>query len=201
MLLDTYIKNSRIPLRYLKDITIIPSKKDASVFSDLNSIKHNIKKFVDTGDNLLICSNSCGNGKTTVATKLLRAYLDEVKQYSFPGDTPGLFVNVNSFLNEKRMAISDKELAEEVRRIEKAILTARLVVFDDIADKSLSEYDLNMLYYWLEHRTSNLKSCIFTSNELPEQLKQTLNGKVYSRVVNYSQIKYITDGDHRSKIS
>jgi len=70
-------------------------------------------------------------------------------------------------------------------------------VFDDIADKSLSEYDLNLLYYWIDTRTSNMKSCIYTTNQLPSELEKTLSGKLYSRIVNYSEVKEIKDGDHR----
>lgn len=197
MLKDTYLKNSQIPKRYLQDIPLTPSKQDEQVFIELNEIKENIKQFVDNGENLLICSRSCGNGKTTFATKLAKAYIDKVCNYSFPNNTPVLFINVNSFLNEKKLAINDKVLANKLNGIERSILTAKLVIFDDIADKTLSEYDMNTMYYWLDYRTANLKSCIFTSNQLPEQLKNTLNGKMYSRIVNYSKIKMITDGDHR----
>lgn len=197
MLRDTYIKNARIPKRYLNDISLTPSKADEKTFIELNEIKKNIKDFVDKGENLLICSNQAGNGKTSWAIKLLKAYIDEVQAYGFTYDTPALFINVNSFLNEKKLGINDPEISSRINKIEKAILTAPLVVFDDIADKSLSEFDLNLLYYWLDYRTANMKTCIYTTNELPEQLKQTLNGKLYSRVVNYSQVKYITDGDNR----
>ena len=194
---DSYFKNALIPKRYEPDIPLTPSTKDEKTFIELNEIRNNIKSFVDGGKNLLICSNNSGNGKTTFATKLLKSYIESVSDRSFPNDTPGLFVNVNSFLNEKKLAINDPSLNEKIKRMEKAIISAKLVVFDDIADKTLSEYDMNTMYYWLDYRTSNLKSCIFTTNQLPEQLKKTLNGKVYSRVVNYSIIKYITDGDHR----
>lgn len=197
MLRDTYIKNARIPKRYLNDIPLTPSKADEQTFIELNEIKKNVKDFVDKGENLLICSNQAGNGKTSWAIKLLKAYIDEVQNYGFTYDTPALFINVNSFLNEKKLGINDPEISSRINKIEKAILTAPLVVFDDIADKSLSEFDLNLLYYWLDYRTANMKTCIYTTNELPEQLKQTLNGKLYSRVVNYSQVKYITDGDNR----
>lgn len=198
MLRDTYINNARIPKRYLKDTLLTPSKADEETFIKLNEIKKNITEFVDNGENLLICSNQAGNGKTTWAIKLLKAYIDEVQSYSFTYDTPALFINVNSFINEKKLGINDSEISTRINKTEKAILTAPLVVFDDLADKSLSEYDLNLLYYWLDYRTANLKSCIYTTNELPGQLKQTLNGKLYSRVVNYSQVEYITDGDHRT---
>lgn len=197
MLEETYLKNAQIPVRYRQEIKLKPSKADEAVFEELNSIKENIKSFVDSGDNLLICSNNAGNGKTSWATKLLKAYVASIANSAFKNDTPALFVNVNSFLNEKKLAISDKSITEKVTETEKAILTAKLVVFDDIADKSLSEYDMNAMYYWLDYRTANMKSCIYTTNELPDQLKKTLSGKVYSRVVNYSQVKIITDGDHR----
>lgn len=193
-----YLRNAMIPKRYWEDIPLKPSKADEKTFIELNEIRENIKDFVDSGKNLLICSNQAGNGKTTFSIKLLKAYIDSVKDIRFVNNTPALFVNVNSFLNEKKLSISDERLAEKIKSIEKNILSAKLVVFDDIADKTLSEYDMNMMYYWLDYRTANLRSCIFTTNQLPEQLKKTLNGKVYSRVVNYSVIKYITDGDHRT---
>ena len=197
MLEDTYLENAMIPKRYQKEIKLEASTKDLRTFEELNNIRVNIKDFVDRGDNLLICSNNAGNGKTTWSVKLLKAYIKSVSNRAFKDDTPALFINVNSFLNEKKLAISDPTLGDKIKRIEKALLSAKLVVFDDIADKTLSEYDMSMMYYWLDYRTANLKSCIFTTNQLPEQLKKTLSGKVYSRIVNYSIIKYITDGDHR----
>ena len=81
MLYDTYIKNSRLPIRYLRDIPLTPSLADEQVFIDLSEIKSNIKSFVDDGKNLLICSNNCGNGKTTMATKILKEYIKEVNVY------------------------------------------------------------------------------------------------------------------------
>lgn len=198
-LYDLYIENSLIPKRYLKDISLRPSNNDLKTFEELKEIKDNIAEFVNEGNNLLICSNKVGNGKTTFAVKILKAYINSIKNLGFMNNTPALFINVNNFLNEKKLAIEDKALSDKIRNIEKSILSAKLVVFDDIADKSLSEYDMNTLYYWLDYRTSNMKSCIFTSNQLPDQLKKSLSAKVYSRLVNYSVIKYITDGDHRGR--
>ena len=196
-LYNLYLENSMIPKRYIADIPLRPSNKDEQTFIELNDIRKNIKDFVDSGNNLLICSNNVGNGKTTFAVKILKAYIEAMKLTPAVNNTPALFINVNSFLNEKKLAIEDQTLLEKVRLTEKNILSAKLVVFDDIADKSLSEYDMNTLYYWLDYRTANLKSSIFTSNQVPEQLKKTLSAKVYSRLVNYSIVKYITDGDHR----
>lgn len=125
------------------------------------------------------------------------AYIDEVSNVSFSNNTPALFLNVNSFLGEKKLAINDTKLLDRINGTERSILSSRLVVFDDIADKSLSEYDLNSMYYWIDYRTANMKSCIYTTNQMPDQLQRTLNGKIYSRIVNYSSVIMFTDGDHR----
>ena len=199
MLKDLYIKNSQIPLRYLdkNNLALVPSKKDEKAFIELKNVKESIKQFVDSGSNILICSNNCGNGKTSWAVKLLLAYIDEVSNVSFSNNTPALFLNVNSFLGEKKLAINDTKLLDRINGTERSILSSRLVVFDDIADKSLSEYDLNSMYYWIDYRTANMKSCIYTTNQMPDQLQRTLNGKIYSRIVNYSSVIMFTDGDHR----
>ena len=197
-LLDVYINNSNIPKRYLKYISLIPAKVDECTFKELNEIKMNIEDFVDQGKNLLICSNNVGNGKTTWAIKILREYISDVCDVKFKNNCPGLFINVTNFLNEKKLAINDHELYTKVSEMEKRILTAKLVVFDDLGVKDISQYDMGNLYYWIDERTNNLKSCIFTSNLMPKQLKQVLDERLYSRIVKYSTIKEIKDGDNRN---
>lgn len=197
-LVDTYLNNSLIPKRYLKQISLIPAKVDEQTFRELNDIRTNIKEFVDNGENLLICSNNVGNGKTTWAIKLLKEYVSEVSNIKFKNNCPILFINVTNFLNEKKLAISDPELHSKVIDTERKILSAKLVVFDDLGVKDISQFDMGNLYYWIDERTNNMKSCIFTSNLMPKQLKQVLDERLYSRIVKYSTIKEIKDGDNRN---
>lgn len=197
-LFDTYINNSNIPKRYLKNITLIPAKVDEQVFKELNEIKIGVKDFVDKGENLLICSNNVGNGKTTWAIKILREYISNVSNVKFKNNCPALFINVTNFLNEKKLAISDPELHSKVIDTERKILTSKLVVFDDLGVKDISQFDMGNLYYWIDERTNNLKSCIFTSNLMPKQLKGVLDERLYSRIVKYSTVKEIKDGDNRN---
>ena len=201
MLVDTYLENSNIPRRYLSDIKLRPCQSDEQSFMELNTIKLNIKDFVAQGNNLLIYSAYTGNGKTTWATKILVEYIKSVGRVSFRDNCPGLFINVSNFLNKKKLAITDSSLAEEVKSIEKRILSANLVVFDDLGVKDISAYEMNSLYYWIDDRTSNLKSCIFTSNLSPQILETVLDPRVYSRVINYSILKEITGGDNRVSTS
>ena len=193
-----YLKNSNIPKRYLEEIKLVPAKVDRQAYLDLNDIRTHVKDFVDNGENLVICSTSVGNGKTTWATKIMKAYISAVNKYAFQKNTPALYINVASFLSEKKQAISDKTLLDHIMDLESKLLTAKLVVFDDLCVRGdTSQYDLSQLYYWIDHRSSNKLSCIYTTNLLPNQLEHALDARLYSRVVNYSKIITFEDGDHR----
>lgn len=197
MLIDTYLNNSNIPKRYQGENKLQPSKLDETTFSELNQIKLNINKFVADGSNLLIYSSHTGNGKTSWATKILLEYINKNGKVMFSNTCPGLFINVSNFLNKKKLAISDSSLLDEVHETEQKILNANLVIFDDLGVKDISPYEMNSLYYWIDERTSNLKSSIYTSNLTPIQLEAILDPRVYSRVINYSIIKEIKGGDSR----
>lgn len=197
MLKDVYINNSNIPKRYLQDISLRPVKEDVETFKELQDIKNNIVDFVNQGKNLFIYSSSVGNGKTTWSTKLLKEYIEQVSNIMFKNNCPALFINVSNFLNKKKLAITNRELVPEVQDLEQKILSAKLVVFDDLGVKDVSSYELNSLYYWIDERTSNLRSCIYTSNLSPQALSMILDSRIYSRVVNYSEVKEIKAGDFR----
>lgn len=197
MLKDVYINNSNIPKRYLQDISLRPVKEDVKTFKELQDIKNNIVDFVNQGKNLFIYSSSVGNGKTTWSTKLLKEYIEQVSSIMYKNNCPALFINVSNFLNKKKLAITNRELVPEVQDLEQKILSAKLVVFDDLGVKDVSSYELNSLYYWIDERTSNLRSCIYTSNLSPQALSMILDSRIYSRVVNYSEVKEIKAGDFR----
>lgn len=194
---DIYIKKSLIPKRYLQDIKLIPAKIDEDTFIYLNDFKNNIFSNVKEGQNLFIYSSHAGNGKTTWAIKILKEFIEQVSNRDWHNHCPGLYINVTSFLNEKKQAITDKSMSEYISNVEKNILSSPLVVFDDIGVKNVSDYDLGYLYYWIDYRTSNMKSCIYTSNLTPDQLKNCLDERLYSRIVKYSIVKEIKDGDNR----
>lgn len=197
MLYEKYLKQSNLPVRYLENIPLRPCQDDEDSFATLNEIRLDINKFVEQGSNLLICSNFVGNGKTTWSSKLLKSYLQSIDgvYYDYP---PALFVNITSFLNEKRLAISDEKLLNKINQLERDLLKAKLVVFDDLGVRNLSEYDMNNLYYLIDSRTANCQSCIFTSNLLPQQLREVLDPRLYDRIVNYAKRVVIYGGSHRN---
>lgn len=199
---ELYIKNSRLPKRYIeeaKTANLQPTtESDYESFCYLKKVKENIVSFVRLHHNLLITSEHVGNGKTTWAAKIILHYIDAYAQeYSFKNNTPVLFINIPNFLMKKKMAISDKTVAEEIAEIEKAILTAKIVVFDDIATKVASDYDREILYSYINYRTDNLLTNIYTSNIFVYNLSEELGERIADRVIGYSKCVELTGAGMR----
>lgn len=199
---ELYIKNSRLPKRYVEDISLYPScPKDEEAFEYLNKVKDNIVSFVRLHHNLLITSEHVGNGKTTWAAKIILHYIDTYAQeYSFKNNTPVLFINIPDFLMRKKLVISDKLIADEISEIEKSILTAKIVVFDDIATKVASDYDREILYSYINYRTDNLLTNIYTSNIFVYNLSEELGERIADRVIGYSKCVELTGAGMRGKV-
>ena len=187
-LTELYLKNSRIPKRYLQNISLVPAtNNDLTSFKRLKAVETNIVRFVKMHQNLLIASNVFGNGKTTWATKILKSYIyNYACKYAFQNNTPVLYINIPEFLMKKKLSISDVSISEEIRDIEKCIYTAKIVVFDDIATKLATDYDRDLLYTYINYRTDNLLTSIYTTNISSNRLKEQLDERIADRVIGYS---------------
>ena len=195
---DLYIKNSRLPLRYIEKINLRPSTSDLNSFKKLKSIEDNIELFVKKHENLLISSNTVGNGKTSWACRLIMSYINNYAcKYVFKDNTPVLFVNVPEFLMKKKMAISNPSIAEEIDNIEKSIFSSSIVVFDDIATKTASDYDKELLYIYINSRTNNLKTNIYTTNVSQNELENELGERIADRIIGYSICIELTGSSRR----
>jgi DNA replication protein DnaC len=202
---ELYIKNSRLPKRYIdeaKTANLIPTtESDCESFEYLNKVKNNIVSFVKFHHNLLITSDHPGNGKTSWAAKIILHYIDSyAHEYSFKNNTPVLFINVPDFLMKKKIAISDKSVAEEMSEIEKAILTAKIVVFDDIATKVATDYDREILYSFINNRTDNYLTNIYTSNIFVYNLSEELGERIADRIIGYSKCVELTGAGMRGSV-
>ena len=71
------MENSGIPKARQMPISL-EAGRDYDAFVSLALIKDNILQFVERGDNLYICSEETGNGKTSWAIKILLKYFDRV---------------------------------------------------------------------------------------------------------------------------
>ena len=175
------LKSSNIPKVKQKVNRLTPDSCDVLSFEMLARIRDNIVQFVNSGRNLYIYSDVCGNGKTTWAIKLMLQYFNEI----WVGNgfvRRGLFINTPTFLSTCKLTISspDKsfdELREDLTKVD-------LVIFDDIASTKLSEYDYNTLLNYIDQRVLNEMSTIYTGNVKPKDMHNYLGNRLASRICN-----------------
>lgn len=179
--IDYLLEKSLLSDKNKRDIELVldVDGTDRVEYDELNNIKKHIKQFVNSGENLYICSSISGNGKTSWAIKLLKEYVLKVWPES-ELRCRVLFISVPKFLLELKSNISKK--SEYIEYITENILSADLVVWDDIATKAATEFEHEHLLSLIDNRLFNNKSNIFTSNILTQNLSQLVGSRLASRI-------------------
>lgn len=156
---------------------------DVQEFTKLAQLEKVADKFVQQGTNLYIHSYTCGNGKTSWAIRFINSYINKIWSKSTLG-CQALFVSVPTYLVELKKNISG--YSEYATFIDKNILEADLVVWDDIAAKGGTEFELTQLLNIINARMDAGKSNIFTSNCGKRELTNALGERLASRICNKS---------------
>jgi DNA replication protein DnaC len=156
---------------------------DLEQFKQLSSIEQNICKFVEEGKNLYLHSANCGNGKSSWSIRLVEAYFNKIWART---DTKCrvLFISVPRFLLALKDNITTK--SSYVDYIKENVFEADLVIWDDIAAKMGSEFELTHLLNIIDNRLALGKSNIYTSNLNRQQLYNALGERLTSRIANMS---------------
>jgi DNA replication protein DnaC len=156
---------------------------DLEQFKQLASIEQNICKFIEEGQNLYIHSANCGNGKSSWSIRLAEAYFNKI--WARTNTTCRvLFISVPRFLLALKDNITTK--STYVEYIKDHVFEADLVIWDDIAAKMGSEFELTHLLNIIDNRIALGKSNIYTSNLNRQQLYTALGERLTSRIANMS---------------
>jgi DNA replication protein DnaC len=156
---------------------------DLHEFQQLAQIEQNIERFVEKGANLYLHSNTCGNGKTSWSIRMLISYFNKI-WFKSNFDCQGLFISVPKYLLALKQSIANKD--EYADFVNKHIMEADLVIWDDIATKMGTEFELNHLLNIINTRMDNGKSNIFTSNLEEAKLTAALGERLASRICHKS---------------
>ena len=170
-------QKKRISLRVDADGT------DLEQFKQLAAIENDIVNFVKEGKNLYLHSANCGNGKSSWSIRLAQAYFNKIWARS-EVKCRVLFISVPRYLLAIKDNISNRNAYAEY--IKENVLEADLVIFDDLAAKMGSEFELTHLLNIIDNRISLGKSNIYTSNLNRQQLYTALGERLTSRVANMS---------------
>ena len=165
------------------DLKLDANLIDKNNFIILSNIEKDIVSFIDKGNNLYIHSQMTGNGKTSWVLRLLQAYFNKIWANSNL-ECKALFIHVPTFLLALKDNISEK--SEYIRHIKNNILSADLIIWDDIATKSITSFESEHLLSMLHSRINSNKSNFFTSNLTDEELHQALGDRLSSRILGTS---------------
>lgn len=193
--LESLYKNSLLTAQQRKHVILRVDSDgtDFDKYSKLAEFVKDVDKFVEDGLNLHIHGN-CGTGKTTFAIRFIKEYFNRIWPKSDLG-CKALFISVPMFLNQLKQSISKQN--QMIDFILENIYSADLVVWDDIGDKSGTEYEINKLLSFIDNRISAGKSNIYTSNLSKKQIYDTLGDRLASRVCNYSIDVELNGADKR----
>ena len=167
---------------------------DRDEFLRLKDIESNIESFIENGESLYIHSSNCGNGKTAWSIRLIQSYFNNI-WYKCDLNCKALFINVPRFLLALKDSISNEN--PYVEHIRKNVLSADIVVWDEIGTKAVTQFEHEHLLSLINARIDSNKSQIFTSNLEPEELREAVGERLYSRVVNLSNIIQLKGSDKR----
>lgn len=191
------IEHSGLPKRAQGPIHIIDSDVDKEAYDYLWEVYSNIKNFVRIGNNILIFSDECGNGKTTWAMKLMLKYMDRVwngnrfRQRAY-------FINTSTLYEMFRENIGIPK--EEWVQLKKLLVSVDLLVLDDISLTNIDDRFYNLLYNIIDDRYQNMLSTIYTSNLQPQELCDRMGKRLYSRIVNGSDLVEFISADRRCEM-
>jgi len=156
---------------------------DLEQFKQLAAIEKDIVNFINDGKNLYLHSTNCGNGKSSWSLRLAQAYFNKIWART-EIKCRVLFISVPRYLLAIKDNISNRNAYAEY--IKENVLEADLVIFDDLAAKMGSEFELTHLLNIIDNRISLGKSNIYTSNLNRQQLYNALGERLTSRVANMS---------------
>lgn len=178
-------ENSLIPYNNRKHISLFVDDdgSDEQVFSQLVEIEKNISIFVSEGKSLFMYSSIPGNGKSSWSLRLAESYINKIWEKSNLG-CKVLFISVPRFLLELKDNIS--KTSNYITHIKQYVLDCDLVIWDDIATKFGTEFEISHLLSMIETRISNGKANIYTSNLCGNELCKALGDRLYSRIVHNS---------------
>ena len=166
---------------------------DYPAFMQLKDISDNIIDFVARGNQLYIYSETCGNGKTSWAIRLMYSYFDKIWHKSSL-DCKALFVNTSKFLYNCKRSISQQ--VDGFEELCNKIADVDLVIWDDVTCAKVTDYEHQILFQYIDDRICSGKANIFTGNHDREECVATIGDRLPSRIFSEYAIEFV-EGDKR----
>lgn len=185
--IDNLFYKANIPKRYLQPYKLYPDPKDFNSYEYLQTYKDNIWGYVQEGFNLYIHSNIRLNGKTSWGIKILQNYIHNVRSDN-GSRTRGLYVDVNEYLTQLKASFDSYD-NEDIENFKRDIDSADLVVWDNIDEFRLSEWERSTLRQHIKRRLSNNLSNIYIGTNDSNNLDNFIGYDLREYILIDKQVK------------
>jgi DNA replication protein DnaC len=139
---------------------------------------------------MLVLIGDRGTGKTRMAAELMRERVPARMHY----DTAmGIFLRIRQSYAKKG---EDTEL-----KIVESLVTTRLLVIDEIQERSNSEWEDRILTHVMDRRYGETRPTIIIGNLTAQSIAENLGESVVSRIQETGGIVKMTGKSHRMKSS
>lgn len=173
---------------------IFPKRFQASTFDNFTEsigIVKTTKEIIDVKPMPdLLFTGISGSGKTHLAVASVK-YLWQCGR--------GLNLSVNFLRSiDFLLELKNSFKTDDERYVIEKYSKIGLLIFDDLGSEKMSEWSITEIYALLEHRYSELKQTILTTNLSLQQISESLGSRLASRLSSYKNIT-INLPDYRKK--
>lgn len=191
---ENILEHSLLPEYQWEESRLAPDDCDANSYERLAKIRDNLDDFFSIDkNNLVICGENLGCGKTSWAVKLMLTYIEQNahRLAAYSKEEIEKYFNIALFISTVPFLVDIKQFSDnkEAQKIYQRAKTCELVIFDDIAAVNMSNYDYNILYAIIETRVLAHYPSIFTTNCVSEaEMSKVLGPRLADRIWNTSTV-------------
>jgi DNA replication protein DnaC len=198
--LDYLFKKALLSDKQKQKIEFVLEKDelDLEAFKTLKSVEDSIVDFVKKGGNLYIHSTNTGNGKTSWAIRMVQTYFEKIWSKT-ELKCRALFISVPRFMLAIKDNISEK--SDYVGYIKKNVMTADIVIWDEVGTKGLTEFEHENIMSLINARIDAGKTNIYTSNLDDAQLLKSVGKRLHSRISGTAYSVELKGRDKRKSLS
>ncbi|WP_234447153.1 ATP-binding protein [Virgibacillus salexigens] len=157
--------------------------------SELKQFKEKALAYIQSFDgkqNLLFTGNY-GTGKSHLSVSITKKLMEQGYKCLFLS-LPKLLTKIKQTYNTK--GVTEDELLEEIRRVD-------LLALDDIGAEQQTDWTTSKLFEILDDRTG--KATIYTTNLTSAALKEHMNERNFSRMMDNTNVIVMNGSDYRRR--
>lgn len=194
------LEYSNLPKKYCNFKQLTPSSQDVKEFEWLKYFINDIRYHVENCHGLYLWSPEKGNGKTTMATRILLEYFNAIAMDFDMTRSRGLYINLTTFIEEMKDGFGDADKNAETLLLKDRIRRADIVVWDDIGVETPTPFVKQFLYASINYRYSNNLTQIFTSNcSLDDLVLRLGDDRIVDRLYEHCRPIRFHGGSRREK--